>query len=204
MKKLPRHDSISILYLIRAFRILLHNESIIQRGKLTSDREILSACGSIFSSNWMAQAFLYLCRHGATTAWLLQVMLGMPETTSHRILKRFNALGVVEPIIKLPKRLRKRSGPIPTAWGLVGHCSDEEVANAINLHYRTLSPKYRLAREVAQTILTDYLNRRNVEEISYREIVVYIKENRRIPFFIPDIAELAAQYLHEQGIRVWR
>lgn len=86
----------------------------------------------------------------------------------------------------------------------MGHCSDEEVANAINLHYRTLSPKYRLAREVAQTILTDYIRRRNVDEISYREIVVYIKENRRIPFFIPDIAELAAQYLHEHGIRVWR
>jgi hypothetical protein len=82
------------------------------------------------------------------------------------------------------------------------HYSDEEVARAINLHYRTLSPKYRLVREVAQTILTDYLNRRNVEEISYREIIVYIKENRRIPLFILNIAELAAQYLHEQGIKV--
>jgi len=151
----------------------------------------------------MAQAFLYLCRHGATTAWLLQVMLGMPETTSHRILKRFNALGVVEPIIKLPKRLKKRSGPIPKVWGLVGHCSDDEVATAINLHYRTLSPKFRLSMEVAQTILTDYLNRRNLKEISYKEIVVYIKESRRTPFFIPDIAELSAQYLREQGIKVW-
>ena len=152
----------------------------------------------------MGQAFIYLCRTEATTAWLLQIQLGMPETTSHRILKKLRALGVVEPIIKLLKGLRKRSGSISMAWGLVGHCSDEEVAKAINLHYRTLSPKYRLAREVAQTILTDYLNRRNVEEISYREIVVYIKENRRIPFFIPDIAELTARYLYQQGIRVWR
>lgn len=152
----------------------------------------------------MGQAFIYPCKTGATTAWLLQIQLGKPETTSHRILKKLRALGVVEPIIKLLKRLRKRSGSIPMAWCLVRHCSDEEVAKAINLHYRTLSPKYGLAKEVVQTILTYYLNRRNVEEISYREIVVYIKENRRIPFFIADIAELTACYLHEQGIRVWR
>ena len=40
-------------------------------------------------------------------------------------------------------------------WGLVGSCSDEEVARAVTLHYRTLSPKYRAAEKVAQTILDE-------------------------------------------------
>jgi len=171
---------------------------------LKTDREILSACGCIFSSEWMGQAFVYLCRTGAVTAWLLQVQLGMPETTSHRVLKRLMALEVVEPIIKMPRRRMKRSGPIPKVWGLQGHYTQEDVAKAINLHYRTLSPKYRLAREVAQSMLSEYLEPRHLKEVSYREIVAYIKDNRRIPFNAPDIAELAADYIHEKGIRVWR
>jgi len=152
----------------------------------------------------MGQAFIYLCRTGATTAWLLQVQLGMPETTSHRVLKRLMALDVVEPVIKVPRRRLKRSGPIPKVWGLRGHFTDEDVAKTINLHYRTLSPKYRMAREIAQTMISDYIQPRHVQEISYREIVAFIKERRRVPFHAPDLAKLAADYIHEQGIKVWR
>ncbi len=41
----------------------------------------------------------------------------------------------------------------------MGSCSDEEVARAVTLHYRTLSPKYRAAEKVAQTILDEYRDR---------------------------------------------
>ena len=204
MVKLPRRDSIPILYIIRAFRILLLHDSIIKLNELTTDREILSACGRIFSSEWMGQAFIYLCRNGATTAWLLQVQLGMPETTSHRVLKQLMAMEVVEPVIKIPRRKLSRSGPIPKVWGLRGHYTPEDVAKAINLHYRTLSPKYRMAREIAQSMLSEYIRPRHVKEISYREIVAYVKERRRVPFHSPDLADLAATYIHEQGIKVWR
>ena len=86
-------------------------------------------------------------------------------------------------------------------WGLVGHCSDEEVARAVTLHYRTLSPKYRAAEKVAQTILDKYRGR--ATEIGYRNILLRVKE-MKIPFKSPDIADLAAQYLHEKCIKVWR
>jgi hypothetical protein len=42
-----------------------------------------------------------------------------------------------------------------------------------------------------------------VDEISYREIIIQVKE-LRIPFRTPDIADLAATYLNEKGIKVWR
>lgn len=45
------------------------------------------------------KAFVYLCRTGAVTAWLLQVQLGMPETTFPRVFKQLRALEVVEPVI---------------------------------------------------------------------------------------------------------
>jgi len=125
----------------------------------------------------------------------------MTRSTSYQALNRLRTLGLVEPVLKLPRRRLKRSGPIPRVWGLVGNYTDEEVAEAINLHYRCLSPKYRLAQEVAQSMLTRYIRPRRLQEVSYREILIHIKE-LQVPFTAPDIADLAAQYLHERGIKV--
>jgi hypothetical protein len=66
-----------------------------------------------------------------------------------------------------------------------------------------LSPKFRIAEEVAQTILDEYIIKRNVSEVTYREIIIQVKE-LKMPFRAPDIAELAADYLNEKGIKVWR
>jgi hypothetical protein len=66
-----------------------------------------------------------------------------------------------------------------------------------------LSPKFLVAEKAAQTILDEYITKRNVDEISYREIIIQVKE-LRIPFRTPDIADLAATYLNEKGIKVWR
>jgi hypothetical protein len=87
-----------------------------------------------------------------------------------------------------------------TAWAIQGAMA-EEVSWALQLHYRMLSPKFRVAEEVAQTILDEYLKRR--DEISYREIVVKVRK-LRIPFRAPDIADLAASYLNDLEIKVWR
>ena len=196
-----RRDSVPIYYIIRAFQIILRSDSINSGETLNADRRILSACERIFKSEAVGHAFLYLCRHGACTGWLLQVQLGQPEATAHRVIRDLRALGIVEPILKVPQRRVKRSGPMPKVWGLVGHCSDEEVARAVTLHYRTLSPKYRAAEKVAQTILDEYRGR--ATEVNYRDIVLRVKE-MKIPFKAPDTADLAAQYLHEKGVKVWR
>lgn len=201
-KILPERDSIPVYYIIRAFKILLTSGSIISDTALDHDRKILAACGRIFRSEQMGQTFLYLCRHGAATAWLLQVQLGFSETGAHRVLKKLRAIGVVEPILKVPQRRMKRSGPMPTIWGLNGHCSDEEAARAMTLHYRTLSPKYRAAEKVAQTILDEFKEDR-LMEVNYQVIMLKVKA-MKIPYSGPDVADLAAQYLHEKGIKVWR
>jgi len=197
-----RGDSVPIYYIIRAFQIILRYDRINAASQLAYDRKILSACGRIFRSDSIAQAFLYLCRHGAATGWLLQVELGVPEATAHRVIRNLKALGIIEPILKVPQRRMKRSGPMPTIWGLVGHCSDEEVARAVTLHYRTLSPKYRAAEKVAQTILNEFTGERPME-VNYRDIMQRVK-TMKIPYSGVDIADLIAQYLHEKGIKVWR
>jgi len=72
------------------------------------------------------------------------VQLGFSKTGAHRVIRKLKALGGAEPVLKVPQRRMRRSGPTPTIWGLLG-CNDEEAARAVTLHYRTLSPKYRAA-----------------------------------------------------------
>ncbi len=183
-------------------RLLLLNEGNNLATTLKNIQELLSFSEKIFSSSAIAEAFLYFCLHGASTAWVLQNELNMPEATAYRALKRLRSLGIVIPALKVSKLKNSKGGPRPTVWALEG-ASTEEVAGALRLHYKMLSPKFRVAEEVAQTIIDEYLSVRNVEEISYREIVIKIKE-LRIPFRTPDIANLAANYLNEMGIKVWR
>jgi len=70
------------------------------------------------------------------------------------------------------------------------------------LHYQRLSPKYRAAEKVAQTILDEFTEDRPME-VKYGDIMHKVKK-MKIPYSGPDVADLAAQYLHEKGIKVWR
>ena len=150
----------------------------------------------------MAEAFLYFCLHGSATAWVLQNELNIPEASVYRALKRLRSLGIVVPAIKVSRNRNSKGGPRPTVWALEGSSTDE-IARALRLHYQMLSPKFRIAEEVAQTILDEYITKRNVSEVTYREIIIQVKE-LKMPFRAPDIAELAADYLKEKGIKVWR
>ena len=183
-------------------RLLLLNEENNLASTLKNIQELLSFSEKIFSSSAIAEAFLYFCLQGASTAWVLQNELNMPEATAYRALKRLRCLGIVVPALKVSKVRNSKGGPRPTVWALEG-ASTEEVARALRLHYRMLSPKFRVAEGVAQSIMDEYIAKRNVYEISYKEIVIQVKE-MKIPFRTPDIANLAADYLHDKGIKVWR
>ena len=183
-------------------RLLLLNEGNNLGTTLKNIQELLSFSEKIFSSSAVAEAFLYFCLQGASTAWILQNELNIPEATVYRALKRLRTLKIIFPALKVSKMKNSKGGPRPTIWSLEG-ASTEEVARAMRLHYQMLSPKFRIAEEVAQTILDEYVSKRNVSEISYKEIIIQVKE-LRIPFRTPDIAELAATYLHDKGVKVWR
>ena len=201
--KRSQSDESKFTRYIELFRkLLLLNEKNDLATTLKNIQELMNFSEKIFSSGSVSESFLYFCLHGAATAWVLQCELNMPEATVYRALKRLRAMGVVLPALKVSKVKRSKGGPRPTVWAIESASSDE-VSNALKHHYRMLSPKFRVAEEVAQTILDDYMNRRNIEEISYREILIRVRE-MHIPFRTPDIAYLASQYLHEMGMKVWR
>jgi predicted transcriptional regulator len=183
-------------------KLLILNEKNDLATTLKNIQELMNFSEKIFSSSAVSEAFLYFCLHGASTAWVLQCELNMPEATVYRALKRLRAMGVVVPALKVSKVKRSKGGPRPTVWAIESATSDE-ISKALKHHYRMLSPKFRVAEEVAQTILDDFQENGEPLEISYRDIMSQVKE-LKIPFKGPDIADLAAQYLHEKGIKVWR
>jgi hypothetical protein len=188
---------------VEVFRkLLLLNEKNDLATTLKNIQELMSFSEKIFSSSAVSEAFLYFCLHGASTAWVLQCELSMPEATVYRALKRLRAMAVVMPALKVSKVKRSKGGPRPTVWAIES-ATPEEVGTALKHHYRMLSPKFRVAEEVAQTILDEFAEKGMPLEINYRDIMQQVRE-LKIPFKGPDIADLAAQYLHERGIKVWR
>lgn len=183
-------------------KLLILNEKNDLATTLKNIQELMNFSEKIFSSSAVSEAFLYFCLHGASTAWVLQCELSMPEATVYRALKRLRAMGVVVPALKVSKVKRSKGGPRPTVWA-IETATSEEISMALKHHYRMLSPKFRVAEEVAQTILDDFQENGEPLEINYRDIMSQVKE-LKIPFKGPDIADLAAQYLHEKGIKVWR
>ena len=183
-------------------KLLLLNEKNDLATTLKNIQELMNFSEKIFSSGSVSETFLYFCLHGASTAWVLQCELNMPEATVYRALKRLRSMGVVVPALKVSKIKRSKGGPRPTVWA-VESATSEDISKALKHHYRMLSPKFRVAEEVAQTILDEFTERGQPLEINYLEIMGHVKE-LKIPFKSPDIAELAAQYLHEKGIKVWR
>jgi predicted transcriptional regulator len=183
-------------------KLLLLNEKNDLATTLKNIQELMSFSEKIFSSSAVSESFLYFCLHGAATAWVLQCELNMPEATVYRALKRLRAMGVVVPALKVSKVQRSKGGPRPTVWS-IETATPDEVSSALKHHYRMLSPKFRVAEEIAQTILDEFSETGRPMEINYRDIMTQVKE-LKIPFKSPDIADLAAQYLHEKGIKVWR
>ena len=120
--------------IIQASRILFKASN-----STTYTNTVCSKLRSIFISEATARAFAYFCIHGASTAWVLQCELNMPEATVYRALKRLRTIGVLVPTIKLSKPKRSKGGPRPTVWALEDS-SPDEVAEALRLHYQLLPP----------------------------------------------------------------
>jgi len=145
----------------------------------------------------------YFMDYGAATALILQQRLKLNESKVYRYIRKLKNLEIIEPAVRIPSQIRSTGGPRATVYR-VPDADIIQVNDAIALHRKLLSPKYRVAEELAQILLDEYLEPRGLKEITKREILVFVKE-RKVLFVAGDIAELMARYLQQQrGIKVWR
>jgi hypothetical protein len=151
----------------------------------------------ILTSNNLLITMAYFLGNGAATDLILRYRTGLKAHAVRWARKELYDMQMIQPATRLPKDFLAKGGPRVKVWMIEGALPGQ-VRDAVLLHQRLQSPKYRVALEVAQTLLDQHL-----KEVTYRDIVLRVKQ-MQIPFSTPDIADLTAQYLHEQGVRIWR
>lgn len=201
-KLLQRDDSNPVYYIISVFELLLqyYRDNSLERA--VRAEKLLQSLHSIFKSETTARVLFYFIEHKAATGWLVQVHLHLPEVTAYYILRKLRKMGFIVPAKEIRKQVDSKGGPRPTVWALVGS-HQEEVAAAIRLHYRSLSPKYLAAEKVAQSALTRFSTIRVYNTVTQRQLV---DETRRLEvnYKVSDVAEIALEILHEKGVQVIR
>jgi len=157
----------------------------------------------ILETKDLRSVLFYFIDYGASTALILQQRLKLNESKVYRYIGKLTNLDIIEPAIRMPRETRSKGGPRAVVFK-VPDADIVQVNDAISLHRKLLSPKYRVAEELAQILLDEYIEPKGLKEITKREILVWVKE-RKVLFVAGDIAELMARYLqHERGIKVWR
>jgi len=159
--------------------------------------------GEILGREDLRKILYYFLDYGAATSTILQQRLKLDDSKVYRYLGKLKNLDIIEPAIRMPSERRSKGGPRATVYK-VPDADIVQVNDAIALHRKLLSPKYRVAEELSQILLDEYIEPRGLKEITKREILVFVKE-RKVLFVAGDIAELMARYLqHQRGIKVWR
>jgi len=159
---------------------------------------VQDVCTLISEKRWPVTKYFLV--YGAATAWTLRFRLSAKRRTVYEALEQLRMTGLITDYHRAQIPARNRKKPT-TVWGLQ-EATNEQVREAQLLHMRLCSPKYRTAEKVGQTILEEWMSK-GLQEIHYHEIMREVKE-LKMPFRGSDIADLAAQFLHEQGIKVWR
>lgn len=208
---LPESESNSIYYILTFFKLLLrfrrtnynliHEEldKLLSKIESNIDWDIFS---SLLNKDELRSMVFYFIDHKAATGFILQTRLNLPESTTYRLLKKLRILGIVKPASKMPKERGSKGGPRPTVYEVPDALFDD-VVEAIKLHRRLINPKYRVGEKMGQMIMDEYITPEQLTEIRYKTILTFIKR-KKIVFIVPDVADIAAQYLTHQGIKVWR
>ena len=201
----------SLYYLIRFVRLvvrfrttnpnLLHEEldKLVQKNATYLDMDRL---GEILGIEDLRKILYYFLDYGAATSLILQQRLKLNASKVYRRIIILKDLDIIEPAVRIPSKLRSKGGPRATIYK-VPDADIAQINDAINLHRKLLSPKYRIAEELAQILLEEYIEPKGLKEITKREILVFLKEKKLRER--GDVAELMARYLqHQRGIKVWR
>ena len=200
---LSPNENNSVYDIIEGFKLLLSLRKNITSDSLSYERRLVSLCKNVLSSECSMHVFIYFCKYGAATSQVLQVQLSMSYQSIYRVINNLSNFGYIYPVRKISRRRLKRPGPRPEVWAIVG-ADDADVAECIKLHNRCSSPKYRLAEEIMPTILDDFIYKRNVTEVTRRELIQFVKDSKLVSFNAHDIVELAIPMIQAKGIKVWR
>jgi hypothetical protein len=97
--------------IVEAYRQVLRDSSV-------DLVELAEVSRKIFIGLDTGLVFLHLCQEGETNSGVLMEEFGLPESSTYRVLKMLQDMGVIEVIHLLPHKPRT-GGPRRRLWGIV-------------------------------------------------------------------------------------
>jgi len=167
-------------------------------------KEFFSWIENITGSKIRKTIFFYFLEHKVATAPLINEALGKKRRSPsvYREMNTLVDLKIIERIVRA-RYIRKKSGRVPTIYGLRGKWKPDDVVKVIEKHKILNSPNFVTIRNISQTIMDGYLAKHETIEINLNEIVAICKGS--CPgFYSFDIADQVASCLSRRGIKVWR
>jgi len=171
-------------------------ETIIKKMGVGALKEILAKFAPIMKSNVRRDVYF----------WFLDNQGGIPnmlfadlEANEGHIYKEINWLrknNFIE--ASGPVRVFKKSGPKPILYTLPD-TPKETIPKMIIKVQQSYTKIYKVSRDLAQRIFDELKD----EEIQFSKITDLAKKNSQ-GFYFLDVANIAAEELHNQGIKVWR
>lgn len=148
------------------------------------------------------QVIDYILEHGAFTIPTLTRIFRVPRETIYYILRRLSPW-VIQTSVRLEPPIRS-PGNKPYIWRRQDVELPEAVDEARIDHYDILKkhdPAVKATDEMGQRLLEDLGDR---SEVTYREILVYLKEKGVSGPEGPRLADNLAKFLGRSGVKVWR
>jgi predicted transcriptional regulator len=191
-------DKKSRLYIKLLFDFILSYDKKKSVSPEKALRDFFSLAEKICSSPIRREIFIYLMMNRAASALVLHHSLGIPLPSVYREMNRLVELGLVE---RIPPRREGKGRPfaVYVAFGFTA----DDVVETLERTRSIRTPAYSVVSRVKQLILEDHIHVRGCAEVRWREVLEVTRAHCR-GFFHPDIAEIVARELIQEGVKVWR
>lgn len=194
----PEFDRISLISLLKNVQLMTTNVGTNSKDQQLQDSYLRSFFGTISKHyNWMI--IKYLQQHGAVTSLIVRRRLNIPRRSAFRALSELEDIGAVE--LATRAKVPNSVGKPGNVYCLIGG-SIEDVRRAVKTHNLLYSSKkYRIADNLAQTILEEFKEKPS-REMHYRDIMSQVKK-LQIPFSSYDISQMVYKILVDNDMKVW-
>ena len=189
---------ISLLSLLKEIQMMMTKGVTNPADQNEEEERLRSILVTIFKRyNWRILSYLF--ENGAITSVIARRRLSIPRRSAFRSLSELEEIGLVE--LATRAKVPHREGKPGNVYRLIG-AEIEAVRKAVRLHNLLIgSRKYRIADDLAQTILEEF-NEKGLKEISYKDIRIRVKA-LKIPFSTYDISQMVYAILVDNDLKVW-
>jgi hypothetical protein len=156
----------------------------------------------ITTSKNRIKILLWFIDHKIGTVNLIVKDIGISWQSVYREINILNELGYLVKVIKHHNH-SKSGGRSPDLWGLKGFYGPEDIVDAIQKNRIIKQPIYEEARRTSQLVFDDYIQIRQVKEITKNELIPILKSYTN-KFYAYDLYPFVRDFLKEKyGIRTW-